>query len=751
MKKLLLLILNFCFVAAVAQNLIAPITISLPPNPPANTADWATAMPPVMIMAQTKMQNGSIPYQASEGTMLVTIKSGGSNICGTYNQQTAPASNFSSTTKTWSGAAVLNLLGKDCILKPGSYELCVQFYTRDPATGRQSVTGEACKSFTIADTKQQSYSPPQNVMPPDGKVFSDKDAMQPVMFRWTPVLPRPHDPLIYRVKIYEAEPGRTKAEILKANMPLDIIEVKDQTQTAYKLSKRITGLYWEVEAESAERVQGEKPQYFGKSEATSVSFKSGNEDPVKYSPPVNQLPVDGKVFTKEEASQPINLRWTPVLPRPKDPVNYRVTIKQIEKGQTAAQAMKANKAIDVLEVKNETQTTYKLAQRPNGIGYVWNVEASKKPAMGDIEMLGTSEATAFSVAGTCGIELLNVKIDCDAIINGKQQYKICMDIKNLSDQNLIFNNPGNNASTNSLINASFVGAITGINTTGNFPFAPTVGTITGATFPNVLTVGSITNFCFYYTPPGPGTYYFAATAKPQTNNLCTAWDSIPLVIPICRCNLCDNITFNLGQETTQFNPWSTSTFPFPLWFGDNNHLYITQPLVVGPASIKVLQVKAEVADFYWYTEKEDCKKCDNNSYYWGNLISGNTNSAGFNPSGTSGTDDAGVPLPNSHEMQFISSTATGATFNGNIRLQMSVPPQTELSCCTDCFRFCIRYTIVFLENGVCKTCTKVKCYEVKRQHRPGIYQLYPPPNECGDRGVIIHGGGGLLQAQPKKN
>ena len=92
MKKLLFLILNFCFVAAMGQNLIRPITISLPPNPPANTADWATAIPPVMIMAQTKMDSGRISPVVVESKILVTIKSVGAVICGSFNQQTAPQS-----------------------------------------------------------------------------------------------------------------------------------------------------------------------------------------------------------------------------------------------------------------------------------------------------------------------------------------------------------------------------------------------------------------------------------------------------------------------------------------------------------------------------------------------------------------------------------------------------------------------------------------------------------------------------------
>ncbi len=405
MKKLLFFILNFCFVAAMGQNLIAPITISLPANPPANTADWAIAMPPVMINAQTKMQNGQIPGLVIESKILVTIKSGGSIICGSYTPQTAPQSNFNSATKTWSGAAVLGLLGKDCILKPGSYELCVQFYALNPAQG--GLLGEQCKFFTIADTKQQTYSPPQNIVPVNGKVFTEQEANMPIMLRWTPVLPKPKADVNYKVRVIEILPGQNKTEALRNNAPIDIQEVKNQTQTNTKLSKRCNGCeyVWNVEA-SKKSAMGDI-EMLGTSEATSFAVKPGDKNPEKFNPPVNQLPVDGKVFTEKEAAQPIVLRWTPVLPKPKADVIYKVKVWDIPIRQSRAQAIKNNKPIEILEVKNETQVTSKLSKRCNNCEYVWNVEASKKSTMGDIEMLGRSEATAFNVSSN------ETQLSCD--------------------------------------------------------------------------------------------------------------------------------------------------------------------------------------------------------------------------------------------------------------------------------------------------------------------------------------------------
>ena len=229
LKTLLLNLVLFFSFCVQAQNLVSPITITLPQNLPANTADWATAVPPVMIIAQTKMENGHINSLVYESKILVTIKSGGSKICGTYNAQTAPESNFTVLVKNWSGAAVSNLLGQNCVLKAGTYELCVQFYSQGGATAAR-LLGEACKPFTIKGNEKETYSPPTNVMPVNNKAFTEKEINAPITFRWTPILPKPKLPVTYRLKVWQLMQGQNSTQAMKANTPLVEKEVKDQTQ-----------------------------------------------------------------------------------------------------------------------------------------------------------------------------------------------------------------------------------------------------------------------------------------------------------------------------------------------------------------------------------------------------------------------------------------------------------------------------------------------------------------------------------------
>jgi hypothetical protein len=573
-KQMLLAIICFISICASAQTLISPITINLPANPPANTAEWATALPPAMILAQTKLVNGQVNGMVQESKILVTIKSGGSKICGSYTPQTAPISGFNAATKSWTGTNVLSLLGQECTLKPGSYELCVQFYSFD-----LRLIGESCKPFTIADKKQdaESYSPPQNIFPNNEKSF--------------------------------------KAMEMKA---------------------------------------------------------------------------------------PLTFRWTPVIPKPKVAVTYRLKVWQLMQGQNGAQAMKNNTPIVEKEVSNLTQAVVANlytgpCKSPYLCNYVWNVEASKKTQMGELEMLGTSEPTSFKIAtNNVDIQIDSLKFGCCE--NGKQS--IYIKVKN------------NLATAADIIAIKYkvngVGAALALT-----PVSPTLpkNIVGNATQVFTASVDCINNANFIKILVDA-----EATLDPDNTETEVASDTLK-----CACNLCDSNVVKWALPT-QINYSYSLT---------NNTATLNGPISFGPYPI--VKLSTEIVDFYWYTEG-DCKKCNNNDYYFGNLIGGNLTSM---LGGTSVAGPGGTPIPSSHQLDFISPTLSGVTLSKNINLNISLPPQTQLSCCTDCFRFCIRYTATFMQNGVCKTCSIVKCYETKRVHKKVGLQMFPPLNDCGETGVII--------------
>jgi hypothetical protein len=277
MKRILFSLITFCSVVCFGQYPITGINISMPAKPDANTANWGQGAIPFSISAQTKLDSNRITDpNVMESKILVTIKKGGGKVCGTYTSATAPASNFNSALKVWNGRNGVSLLGQDCVLPPGEYELCVQFFGSRNGT-LTDFSEDKCKSFTIEGTDNISYQPPQNVSPADGTVIKEADAKKPITFRWTPVVPKPQGDVNYKVRIVEILPGQNKTEALRSNSPILEREVTNMTQLPglnINRGGRAIGsdskYGWYVQA------TGKDGKDYGVSEATTFSVGSQN-------------------------------------------------------------------------------------------------------------------------------------------------------------------------------------------------------------------------------------------------------------------------------------------------------------------------------------------------------------------------------------------------------------------------------------------------------------------------------------------
>ena len=231
MNKVLVFILMTIVVQGYSQNYpITGINISLPASPDANTANWGTGKTMLTITATAKAVAGRVDPMVEESKLLITIKKGGVKVCGTFTGSSAPAANFSTLTKVWSGTNAVSFLGKDCVLAPGDYEICAQFFGYG-AAGSAPYSEEKCKPFSIREVEQLTYQPPQPITPADGSEFTEAELQKPFVFRWIPVIPKPQEPVTYRLTVWQLMQGQTGTQAMTANQPLITKDVDNITQT----------------------------------------------------------------------------------------------------------------------------------------------------------------------------------------------------------------------------------------------------------------------------------------------------------------------------------------------------------------------------------------------------------------------------------------------------------------------------------------------------------------------------------------
>ena len=231
MRKILTFLFLVISVQVFGQTYpITGITISLPANPDANTANWGSGTSLFTITANAKAVNGRVDGHVTESKILVTIKKGGAKVCGSFTANSAPASNFNTLTKVWSGSNAVSLLGQGCVLPSGEYEICVQFFGYGAASPAP-LSEEKCKTFSIRAKEQLSYQQPQAIAPANGTVLSEIDIKKPITFRWTPVIPRPQEPVTYRVKVWQLMQGQNGAQAMATNQPIITKDVDNLTQT----------------------------------------------------------------------------------------------------------------------------------------------------------------------------------------------------------------------------------------------------------------------------------------------------------------------------------------------------------------------------------------------------------------------------------------------------------------------------------------------------------------------------------------
>jgi len=141
----------------------------------------------------------------------------------------------------------------------------------------------------------------------------------------------------------------------------------------------------------------------------------------------NYYPIDGHIFSETDIKKPVTFRWIPVIPKPKDPVTYRLRVWQLMQGQNGAKAMEINQPLITKDVDNITQAVIYITgdfTDPELLAFVWNVQAFNKEGKLIGESLPSPKGwSGFRIEGQLGTNLKTLDACKDFKVNMVQRNK----------------------------------------------------------------------------------------------------------------------------------------------------------------------------------------------------------------------------------------------------------------------------------------------------------------------------------------
>jgi hypothetical protein len=645
--KLLLVALLITTIASSQAGQINQINIvnfTVKNTLPGVTDTWLSA-PGALVLTAQKVPGS----QVREPMMQLQIRNNGTVVCGS----TKRIDPFD--VRVFTTADLLGQLGNCHELKAGSYSICVQFFNID----KVAISREVCKDFRVEDAVTD-YAPPALITPDNGKKYSSAELMRPLQFRWTPLVPKPKEPVTYRLKVWQLMQGQNGVGAMRSNTPIADKEVKEITQTT--LTNIITGpcrppylcdFIWNVQAINKDG----KPM--GRNNGMSEAWSFGAEDAADITPPKNVLPENNKRLSPEEVQHDVKFQWTAIAPKQAEPVTYRLKVWQLMQGQSGKQAM-SGKPLAEREVKDATQTSITNlitgpCKPPYLCDFIWNVQALNREGKPLGPNNGSSEPTMF-FASQYIIQLDSIKVLCTSTPG---VYTFSYTISNV--------NPGTANLTNFAITSSVpAGATMG-------SFIPPIGT--SITTGNQLTITGTIN-----AAPNLSNICIGAEITDAANSFWKASkDTCTSVLP-CKCTACDSVK-------TEVTPKGEITLDA------NGNIIQNNTITISPKPVK--NIKAELVYFEYKPESDDCMTCNKDSKTFGNFIGA---SAGlFSPT---------ILYPHTVNWapngQMVTNQALGFV--------ISMPPTVK--CCAAQVKWCIRYVVTFMD---CTVCNKLVCYSFNKK------------------------------------
>ena len=267
MKKLLVLLLPALFSIGLfcqAQQQIKILNFTVKNQLPGVIDTWNSVPGSLLLVAQKPPT-----IQIKGMKLVIQIRANGAVVCSNMATGGMPVDDF--TTRTFSASELIGALSGCRELKDGDYTICAQFFSEE----RREISNQVCKEFRVETPKETDFAPPSLIVPENEKKLLKKDIQKPVTFRWTPLVPKPRDPVTYRLRVWQLMQGQNGMQAMQANQPIVTKDVDNITQAIVAGSSLYTGpckppylcdFIWNVQALNREG----KPM--GRNNGTSEPF-----------------------------------------------------------------------------------------------------------------------------------------------------------------------------------------------------------------------------------------------------------------------------------------------------------------------------------------------------------------------------------------------------------------------------------------------------------------------------------------------
>jgi|CXWL01.1.fsa_nt_gi hypothetical protein len=241
MKKIFLIAIS-CFIAHISPAQLNT-TLVVMAQPQGTLFNWGTKEVTYII----SNQGGSVVRNA---VIKATLKTTDGTVAAATNLAKAKVRTIGPGTLILYAADVMPLdimvfngkfktsLDKSGKLPADNYQLCVQLVT---ATDFIPVSEERCRNFTLA-----SFQLPIPLMPANETILDIEKAQSIITFRWTPVTPRPAEPVTYRVTVFEIFSDQTPMQALRSNKPLVVKDIVGTTQFIWQPQLGLTKCCYDI-------------------------------------------------------------------------------------------------------------------------------------------------------------------------------------------------------------------------------------------------------------------------------------------------------------------------------------------------------------------------------------------------------------------------------------------------------------------------------------------------------------------------